>query len=160
MHKLFFFELEIFLDVSGIKRKSAGFDFKRMITSTLQKFAVMGNDQIPASEIEKKWDEFISILKEANIHVPALLRSTKTLDFDGENLTLEVFYRFHKDKLEEPKIIKMLNETISQVMGASIKFKFILAKKEAKLPAAVARSNVVDIKEDELAQIAREIFSK
>jgi len=111
-------------------------------------------------QIEKNWGDFLSEVKEVNIHVPALLRSTKILGIEEDKLTLEVFYRFHKDKLEDPKIIRMLDEKISQIMGVGIKFKFVLAQREAKAPAVVARSDVVDINEEDLAQIAQEIFSK
>ena len=115
---------------------------------------------VSLATIEKKWSDFLSQVKEVNIHVPALLRSTRILSLEGDKLNLEVFYRFHKDKLEEPKIIKMLDEKISTLMGVGIKFKFALAKKEAKPPVAVSRSDVIDIKEEDLAQIAQEIFSK
>lgn len=112
------------------------------------------------SDIEKNWQEFLNKVRPQNAHVVALLRSTKPLDYDGESLMLEVFYRFHKDKLEEPKIVKMLDAVLEEVMGKPIKLKFSLAKRESKPTITVSKSDVVDVKADELEMIAQEIFSK
>jgi hypothetical protein len=116
-----------------------------------------GGSSLP---VEKVWEEFLARVKEINIHVAALLKSTSVVNFDGEHLTLEVFYRFHKDKLEEPKVIAKLDEVMSKLLKANIKFKFTLAQRGSSLPKAVAKSNVVDIRGEDLAQIAQEIFSK
>ena len=111
-------------------------------------------------DIEKNWQEFLNKVRPQNAHVVALLRSTKPLDYDGESLMLEVFYRFHKDKLEEPKIVRMLDAVLEEVMGKSIKLKFSLAKRESKPTITVNKSDVIDVKAEELEMIAQEIFSK
>lgn len=112
------------------------------------------------SKIEEKWPQFLNKVKGANVHILALLKSSRPLGFDGQNLTLEVFYRFHKDKLEEPKIINILGSFAKEIYGQKIDFRFTLAKKETKLPRIVEKSNVLEIEEGDLAQIAQEIFSK
>ncbi len=112
------------------------------------------------ADVEKNWSEFLNRVKRVNAHVVALLRSTKPAGFDGRLLTLEVFYRFHKEKLEEPKILAMLDKNMEEVVGKPISFKFVLAKRESKPTTAVIASNVMDIRENELEKIAQEIFSK
>mgnify|MGYP001584871106 CR=1 FL=1 len=111
-------------------------------------------------EVEKNWSEFLNRVRPLNAHVVALLRSTKPFGFDGESLTLEVFYKFHKDKLEEPKIMHMLDSKMEETIGRRVRLKFILAKRESTPTVAVGRSDVVDVKADELEKIAQEIFSK
>jgi len=112
------------------------------------------------SKIEEKWGEFLNKVKSVNVHVLALLKSSRPKEFDGQNLTCEVFYSFHKDKLAEPKIVAMLDTFAEEVFKNQIKFRFVLAKKEAKPPKAVERSDVVEIEDRDIAQIAQEIFSK
>lgn len=112
------------------------------------------------ADVEKNWSEFLNRVKRVNAHVVALLRSTKPAGFDGRLLTLEVFYRFHKEKLEEPKILAMLDKNMEEVVGRPVSFKFVLAKRESKPTVAVIASDVVDIRENELEKIAQEIFSK
>lgn len=111
-------------------------------------------------DVEKNWAEFLNRVKRVNAHVVALLRSTKPVGFDGRLLTLEVFYRFHKEKLEEPKILAMLDKNMEEVAGMPISFKFVLAKRESKPTRAVVASDVMDIRENDLEKIAQEIFSK
>ncbi len=110
--------------------------------------------------IEKRWGEFLEKVKPLNAHVVALLRSTRPANFDGSDLTLEVFYRFHKERLEDPKIKAMLSDVLNEVMGAPVDLKFVLAQKNTKQPPAVVESNVIDINQYELEEIAQEIFSK
>ena len=112
------------------------------------------------ASFEKKWQEFLNKVKPVNAHVVALLRSTRPVAFDGVSLTLEVFYRFHKEKLEEPKILTMLGKVMEEVLGSSIKLKFVLATKKYSEPAAVKVSDVVDINQFELEKAVQEIFSK
>lgn len=111
-------------------------------------------------QIEKNWDKFINKVKPLNAHVVALLKSARPIDFDGKVLTMEVFYRFHKEKLEEPKIIRILDEVMEEVLNKNIKFKFMLATSGAKPPRTVSRSDVVEINSEDLAQMTQEIFSK
>lgn len=111
-------------------------------------------------QIEKNWDNFTSRVKPVNAHVVALLKSARLLNFDGSTLTLEVFYRFHKEKLEDIKIIKMLEDVMSDLLKKHVRFKFILASSHSKPPRIVSKSNVVEISSKDLAQMTQEIFSK
>ena len=112
------------------------------------------------SDIEKHWTEFLARVKNVNAHVVALLRSTRPTHFDGDNLTLEVFYRFHKDKLAEPRIIKMLDATFSEIVGSQVKLKFVLAQKGTKPTQSVRASDVIEINDEDIEKIAMEVFSK
>ena len=111
-------------------------------------------------KIEKDWEKFLQKVKSVNVHVLALLRSSRPVDFDGVYLTLEVFYRFHKEKLEEPKIVMMLDNFMQEIISKPIKLKFVLAKKDKVPPRVVAKSNVIDIESKDIAKMAQEIFSK
>ena len=112
------------------------------------------------AKIEEKWGEFLNKVKPINAHLVALLRSSRPANFDGVNLTVEVFFRFHKEKLEEPKIRDLLVKVLDEVMGKSIKLSFILAQKQTPPPRAVVASDVAEVGGDELSKIAQEIFSE
>jgi len=115
---------------------------------------------VSLEEIEKHWSEFLLSVKDKNAHVFALLRSTRPDRVEGDNLVLTVFFRFHKEKLEEIKISDMLADTLSDLLGKQVRMKFTLAERQVKLPKVVAASDVTDISGDDLTQIAAEIFSK
>ncbi|MEK9146603.1 MAG: DNA polymerase III subunit gamma/tau, partial [Patescibacteria group bacterium] len=106
-----------------------------------------------------KWDAFLAKVKPLNAHLVAILRSCRPVGFDGENLTIDTFYRFHKDKLEEPKMIMMLEQFLEQVMKQKIHLKINLAQSHERVPKVITQSNIVEAGED-LAKVAAEIFSK
>lgn len=110
--------------------------------------------------IEDRWSEFLDHVRPVNAHLVALLRATRPTKIEGEELTLEVFYRFHKEKLEEPKIMKILLEQLAAVMKVPIGLKLVLARSETKPPRVVRESNVVDLVGEDLAKIAGEVFSE
>ncbi len=115
---------------------------------------------VSAAEVEKSWGEFLNRVRPMNAHVFALLRATKPTAYDGDRVTLEVFYRFHKDKLEEPKILRMLDAQMAETLGRKVHLKFMLAERGSRPTVTVAKSDVVEGGGDELEKIANEIFSK
>lgn len=125
-------------------------------TRSLGKFKSM-------DDIDAKWSEFLTRVRMKNAHVVALLRSTRKLSLDEDILTLEVFYKFHKQKLEEPKIIAMLDTIMEETFGELLKLKFVLAQRSVVQPEVVKRSDVAEITAgnlEDLEKIAHEIFSE
>ncbi len=114
-------------------------------------------------DVDAKWSEFLARLKLKNAHVVALLRATRRSELVDNVLTLEVFYKFHKQKLEEPKIIAMLDTMMGETFGDQLKLKFVLAEKNGAQPKVVQKSDVAEITAgnlEDLEKIAHEIFSE
>ena len=109
-----------------------------------------GEGKFSLADMEGRWVEIMKAVKPKNHSVEALLRSTRPMDFDGEKLTLEVFYKFHKDKLETDRCRQIVEEAVGQVFGmAPVKLYLRLGQR------------AVQIKEDnteELIKAAEEIF--
>lgn len=113
------------------------------------------------AEVEAGWGQFLEKVRKVNVHLFALLKSTRPVGVEGDILTIEVFYRFHKDKLAEPKIVKMLSDFWEEILGSYVGLNFVLvAKNSKKAPEAVAASDVMDVSADDLSKLAQEIFSK
>ena len=112
------------------------------------------------AHIQKKWSDFLQKVRPHNTHLTAILRATRPLALEGSDLICEVFYRFHKEKLEEIKTIRLLEEIMEEAMGTKIKLKFVLVKKADQAPKPVKSSDVIDIDSQELEKIAQEIFLK
>lgn len=70
-------------------------------------------------DIKAKWADILKEVKPKNHSVEALLRSTTPMDFDGQDLVLEVFYKFHKDKLETEKCRSIVEQSVQTVFGLS-----------------------------------------
>ena len=84
---------------------------------------------VSEQKIDVKWLEVLAAVKSYNHSLVAFLRASRPVALTGGELTLEVFYKFHKEKLEEKKNREILEQVISDIMGQPIKVKFTLAEK-------------------------------
>ncbi len=80
------------------------------------------------SDVTGKWPEILTAVKPYNHSLVALLRASRPKEISDGILTVEVFYKFHKDKLSEPKSREILEKVVSGIIGADIKIKFILSE--------------------------------
>lgn len=112
------------------------------------------------AEVEAQWSKFVDKVKQINVHLSALLKSTRPVDISGDIVIVEVFYKFHKDKLEEPKVTKVMEGFLEELLGAKVGLRFSLANRKQELPISVKKSDVVDVAAGDLSKIAAEIFSK
>jgi DNA polymerase III subunit gamma/tau len=84
------------------------------------------------TQIEESWGKLLSCVKPHNHSVEAFLRATRPKIFDGRKLVVEVFYPFHKDKLEELKNKQIVERGIKDVFGISAVFECVLSKSKKK----------------------------
>ncbi len=91
--------------------------------------------QAEPTEIEGRWEEILNAVKPYNHSVAGLLRSCKPGSFDGQKLTIEVSYKFHFDKLREPKVVEILEKAVEETFKRKIKVfpKFNPKKSQEKL---------------------------
>ena len=68
-------------------------------------------------DVRTKWTDIMRKVKPKNHSVEALLRSTKPMGFDGRTLKLEVFYKFHLDKLGSDKCRMIVEDAVGEVFG-------------------------------------------
>lgn len=101
---------------------------------------------------EETWNKILSEVKSASISVAALLSSAKLLDFNENNLKLGVYYKFHKDKLEEARNKKIMEEAMQKVLSKQLRYECVLAKPPVK-------SELTDVKQENIMIAAEEIFS-
>jgi len=123
-----------------------------------------GNDSRELKEIQNLWPEVLSKVKPLNHSVEALLRACRPLEVNGEVLTLEVFYRFHKESLETEKCRNLIEEAAENVLGSPVKIRCILGERKENLSASPAKPKAVPKERSEglpadLLSAAEEIFS-
>ncbi len=107
-------------------------------------------------EIELKWPEVLSAVKPFNHSVEAFLRAARPKKIDKDELLIEVFYKFHKDKLEEQKNREIVEIGLGKVYGGSMKFRCVLAEKKSELRKEP--QEVEDEKGEEIDKVAEKIF--
>jgi len=102
---------------------------------------------------EGTWKTILAKIRPINASIEALLRASKPLGYDGKTLTLGVFYKFHKERLEDGHHKKVLEDVIAQVMGSQIKVICMLTEPPVKSEAVLTESQDKDI-----IKAAEEIF--
>lgn len=114
-----------------------------------------GKGKYKLEDLAGKWSDVMRVVKPKNHSVEALLRSTKPMSFDGERLELEVFYKFHKDKLETEKCRVIVEEAVGEVFGESgVRLFLKLGQKVRQAPEEITASGVGD----DVIAAAEEIF--
>jgi len=75
---------------------------------------------------DSQWQKVMDLIKKDNHHIQALLKSTALKgETDGE-LEVEVFYEFHKQKLEKKDYKKLVEKRVEEVFGKPLKLKYKL----------------------------------
>lgn len=117
----------------------------------------------PQSISNDVWNELVSQVKPRNHSVSALLKSARPLSFDGKTFIITVFYKFHKDKLEQATNSQLIEEVAGKLLGTrSVKVNFLLGEKPQEVlereKQALKRATENINPDEELVKAAEEIF--
>lgn len=101
-------------------------------------------------ELKERWQEVLAGVRPLNHSVEALLRATRPTKIQNGVLILEVFYEFHKERLETDKCRSVVEEVTSEVINRPLKLRCILGQREKVASEEKAESDTL--------QVAEEIF--
>lgn len=91
------------------------------------KWCLSAESPVPVVKIKGKniddgvWKDILTKIRPINTSIEALLRAAKPMCFDGKVLTLSVYYRFHKERLEEVHHRKVLEDVVAGVLGNPVR---------------------------------------
>ncbi|KUK79892.1 MAG: DNA polymerase III, subunits gamma and tau [Microgenomates bacterium 39_7] len=74
----------------------------------------------------ERWHDFLQMVEGKNSTLAALLRSGQPHSGPNGVAQVEVYYRFHQEQLEQPKLRKIIEDCGQKIVGDKISFKFIL----------------------------------
>ncbi|MCX6807128.1 MAG: DNA polymerase III subunit gamma/tau [Candidatus Berkelbacteria bacterium] len=102
-------------------------DSKNDINKNKKSDKILGSkEESPKSKVEASassdidWSEVINKLRPHNHSLCFLLQDAKLIDFKNGQLVLGVGFKFHKDKLEEPKNRKIIEQIVEEMIGQKI----------------------------------------
>jgi DNA polymerase-3 subunit gamma/tau len=110
-------------------------------------------------DFQNHWQDILLGVRPKNHSVEALLRATRPINFAEGTLTLEVFYKFHKDQLETEKCRRIVEEVTSTIIGKPVKLKCILGHKPQIAPLEIKTNIAQNFDEPDLIKMAEDIFS-
>lgn len=107
------------------------------------------------------WKSILSLLKPINASMEALLRAAKPMTYNGKVLTLGVYYKFHKERLEEAKHRKILEDVVGKVLQSPTKVSCLLVEPPPKkiIDEAKIETVLTESKDKDIMKAAEEIFS-
>ncbi len=113
--------------------------------------------------IQSQWLELLRKLRPINYSLEALLRSSEPVDYSAGILTLKFFYKFHKERVEDPKNRMLVEKVFADSTGIPISLKMILSdspKPVTKREATQKETPNVKIVEDkDIGEAALDIFT-
>lgn len=101
------------------------------------------------------WKRVLEVAKDRDTKIEALLRAAKPVNFDGHTLTLGVYYKFHKERLEVVANKQTLEEIVSLVFGDTVFVSCKLAEKEVQ---PVHEEPLTPATDQDIISAAKEIF--
>jgi hypothetical protein len=106
------------------------------------------------------WKNILALIKPLNASIEALLRAAKPMAYDGKTLTLGVFYKFHKERLEDAPHRKVLEDVVAKVLKSPTKVVCILVEPPPKKVVVEAKVETVltEGKDADIIKAAEEIF--
>lgn len=102
---------------------------------------------------EETWKSILSLIKPVNASVEALLRATRPVNYDGKTLTLGVYYKFHKERLEDNQHRSVLEDIVTRVLQSPTKIVCTLVEPPLKVQPVLTET-----KDNDIIKIAEEIF--
>ena len=118
---------------------------------------IKGDISVP----DDAWQSILSMIKPVNASMEALLRAAKPVSYNGKCLTLGVYYKFHKERIEEAKHRKILEEIVAKVLQSPTKVTCVLVDPPPKRIVEEAKVEAVltEGKDQDIIKVAEEIFS-
>ncbi|MCW1948949.1 MAG: DNA polymerase III subunit gamma/tau [Candidatus Shapirobacteria bacterium] len=101
-------------------------------------------------KVMESWGNILMTVKPFNHSVEAFLRASRPVELDGRKLVLEVFYPFHKDRLEEARNRKIVEEGLLKVLGVELAFECVLGKSK-KEPLIIHNDTPMESVSEKLA---------
>lgn len=111
---------------------------------------------------DEMWKSILAQVRPINTSIEALLRAAKPMGFDGKVLTLGVYYRFHKERLEEGAHRRVLEDVAAAVLGNPVRVVCTLTEPPQKplQPESPqeAKAALTEGEDKDIIKIAEEIF--
>lgn len=135
---------------------------EKEVTETKSEEYSIGNEVMAdIDQINQDWGKLLVAVKPYNHSVEAFLRAARPFKVTGKTLVIEVFYPFHKDRLEETKNQQIVEVGIKKVWGCELTLKCVLGK-DKKPPLVINNETpmekVTGEDKKDIYDVAKEIF--
>lgn len=118
--------------------------------------------ELSLSEVLTRWPEVLKAVKPWNHSLEALLRSARPKEASGGLLSIEVFYKFHKEKLSEGQNLALIEKALGDLFNGHVEVRYVLGPAAVKGPAeemgAEVKKGAAQSQPEDLLEAALEAF--
>ncbi|MEK7471012.1 MAG: hypothetical protein AAB622_03385 [Patescibacteria group bacterium] len=106
------------------------------------------------------WRSILSAVRPINASIEALLRAAKPIDYDGKTLTLGVYYKFHKERLEDSTHRKVLEDVVAGILNSPTRIICTLTEPPVKkiIEEGEKKPVLTEGEDRDIIKVAEEIF--
>ena len=109
------------------------------------------------------WMNILTQIKPINASVEALLRAARPVSYDGHTLTLGVYYKFHKERLEDNTHRRVLEDIVTRVLQSPARVVCTLVEPPTRKIVEETKTHTPDVvltegKDTDIIKVAEEIF--
>jgi len=83
---------------------------------------------IPFEDVKKDWEKFVKDSKDLNHSLTTILTLCAPVAVKGSDIIVEVFYPFHKERLESARTKKLIEDLCEKIFGMKLGLKCIVNK--------------------------------
>ncbi|MDP1710252.1 MAG: DNA polymerase III subunit gamma/tau [bacterium] len=134
------------------RKMEAGEEKTKVQTSDISSLTSSINDDV--------WKSILTSVRPINASIEALLRAAKPIAYDGKTLTLGVYYKFHKERLEDSTHRRVLEDVITKILNGPTKIICTLTEPPAKkvVEEAEVKPVLTEGEDRDIIKVAEEIF--
>jgi len=96
-----------------------------------------------AEQLTIDWSTIVQGLRHSNKNVQALLRSCEPVGIEDNTVILGFYHTYHKEKIEDPRNRRVVEDTLSKVLGKPYEVRCVLTSRDAKSKVKAARNDPV-----------------
>jgi DNA polymerase III subunit gamma/tau len=90
---------------------------------------VSASGKITFDKLAQHWKDIIEELKPHNHSIAGVLRSARPKSVTDGKVVVEAFYKFHQEKLSEPRTKELFTSVLKKLFGETVKVEIVLGKK-------------------------------
>jgi DNA polymerase III subunit gamma/tau len=97
------------------------------LSSITQMDNILTLNHVDTKPLLQAWSDFVRAVEQRNSTLGAFLRSAKPLVEESNGVAkIEVYYKFHRDQLMQPRFIDLLQQCAEPMLGGKPGFEFVL----------------------------------
>lgn len=138
----------------------ADHDLTQTIASGVREQAPVQAGEVVRAVNDEIWKTILASVRPINASIEALLRAAKPVEYDGKTLTLGVYYKFHKERLEDAHHRKILEDIIAKILQSPTHVVCVLTEPPPKtiIEGAKVEPVLTEGKDKDIIKVAEEIF--